>query len=678
MNYEMGKSIMNKSIDKLVALLYLDNNYDVTRTDVICKYIYSIFVDSENIYMCEDEISKRIEHNFYVTIHHKEITSVLQDLVYELDCSESKDGKVFKLKKDIYDELCKSTCNSNTEVFIKAFYDEECENTQHSYEYVYNTIYRFIYDLFVKKLDAFSHLLKAKIDSQYFTEHTNFNQFDSNQINLINKFLNYDNDNKDEVIFGVACYALEYCLFMSNKNSKELFIQHISEKSFYLDTNILYRIIGINGMRRKNRTQTFLKKCIETGQKLFVSRYTYNEFMQSVKYHIENIMLQGGKRVNPRIYEELFSDGDIEKFYHQWASLNSSRTIENFYAYIESELLSFIEIYSVELDEMDYKRDKVFMNNCDEYKKLLIDNLNKEEHSAEHDACLLSVIEKRREYKLGDVISTKYFFISTDYNLKIWDDKVAEYINVPRVFYPDQWLNLILRFMSRTTDDIKSFISFLNLSVNNKNIDSRIFSRIVTGITQITEDFEAQKYIMDSLLKKNFEMFDVKNDIMEQSKKISKVYFDEFLDEQRQKTKELEERVKLIEGRKKHSEQEAVGKITTLQADLDDYRKRDEMLKVKLDTSYRKKYKLKAIWALIPSAIVAYLVLCVIQIFPQLPNILIFINSFVSIDYIDIYYTLYYGTIVISASVMIGLIKHYLLNIEKQQEYVQKMISKDN
>src|SRR5690606_26186700 len=77
---------------------------------------------------------------------------------------------------------------------------------------------------------------------------------------VINEFLVWDNNDKNKAIFDIASYALEYCMISNNGNGAHIQLNNLKNKIFYLDTNVIYRALGINGESRQNRTTTFLNK----------------------------------------------------------------------------------------------------------------------------------------------------------------------------------------------------------------------------------------------------------------------------------------------------------------------------------------------------------------------------------------------------------------------------------
>ena len=70
---------------------------------------------------------------------------------------------------------------------------------------------------------------------------------------------------------------------------------------------------------------------------------------------------------------------------------------------------------------------------------------------------------------------------------------------------PSQWMSLLLRYQTRTTDDFKSFVSFLNLPIPEKQISSENIHNVLAGISEVTSSFEHQTYIVEQLVSQGFD-----------------------------------------------------------------------------------------------------------------------------------------------------------------------------
>ncbi len=63
----------------------------------------------------------------------------------------------------------------------------------------------------------------------------------------------------------------------------------LHSKEIYIDTNIIFRALGINGESLKSVMIAFLKKCCQARIKVKISRFTKNEFDNTIDHYISKI-----------------------------------------------------------------------------------------------------------------------------------------------------------------------------------------------------------------------------------------------------------------------------------------------------------------------------------------------------------------------------------------------------
>lgn len=666
---------MFRSIEKMAALLYLDNNYEISRSDIVNKYLEGIFVVLENVSMAVDEISTRIEDEFKVVISESEISDAIEKYTNEYKILKMEDDEyAYSLKESYYQDLQNATEGNLLDRFISDFIDKN-ETIDAEPDHVKDIIWKFLYELFGKKIDGFSHLIGKEIDySKFEIESLNLS---SDERRIINEFLNYNNPEKDRAIFNIACYALEYCLFVSNLDSKSIIDEKLTQKTFYLDTNILFRALGINGERRERRTRTFLRKCISTGQKLSITNCTLIEFSKSIEYHCNAILGHHGKKVNSKIYHDVFEDGDVEGAYYDWAESRINAKPEMFQSTIDAKLRSLIKEFNIHIDEYEYAVEKDFQTKYEQIKAEMKHDIDKDLKNIVHDAFDLQVITQLRENYDKDILSTEYFYISTDYTLKVWDDSRAGYVRTPRIFYPDQWLTLLIRFSERSVDDIKSFISFVNLSINHPVMDGRRFNRIVSGIVEITEDFKTQREIVEAMIATSFSVF--QNAKLDDYESISSNFSHNFVDERISNTRNENEELKNtvnglsdeVDSIKRQFEDE---KNKAARNAEDKERAEVELRKLKTD-GLKSVYKKKCLPWILVLVFQLYVLASATQIYGENYNLYNILIEWAAEDTWKIKIVNSVTMAIILALAGTALIIHgYVLNEEKQMNYVNTML----
>lgn len=131
------------------------------------------------------------------------------------------------------------------------------------------------------------------------------------------------------------------------------------------------------------------------------------------------------------------------------------------------------------------------------------DAINGNVNAYDFDAKNILLLENLRGLKNNSIFDTKQFFLSMDQSLRRWDFNRGN--SAPLIIIPSQWMSLLLRYQTRSTDDFKSFVSFLNLPIPEKQISSENIHNVLAGISEVTSNFEQQSYITDQLILQGFE-----------------------------------------------------------------------------------------------------------------------------------------------------------------------------
>ncbi len=161
------------------------------------------------------------------------------------------------------------------------------------------------------------------------------------------------------------------------------------------------------------------------------------------------------------------------------------------------------------------------------------------------DARNMHWIECVRNGNNIDVASTKYYFVTSDQKLQSWDRTHS--VNQPLTLLPSQWMGLILKYVSRSSDDYKSFVSFMNLPKDNSVISEDELQSVMAGISEMTEEFSKQESIIESLVEIKFGDI-LKGNIQENAKAYAKDRLEnEFEKQLEEKEKERLEQTKLHE-----------------------------------------------------------------------------------------------------------------------------------
>lgn len=342
---------------------------------------------------------------------------------------------------------------------------------------------------------------------------------------------------------------------MTNQKNTSLNVQNLKNKSFYIDTNIIYRAIGLNGDNLKTRAHLFLSKFKEVGEKIVISQSTYVEFVDTIDYYIGKIDKAQRPKVRSQVISEFINEDSVFLYYHKWCIGRQNRNTQFFRDWIMSEFDTLRTKYEVEQDS-NYPFDK-------EARKKDIDDYVSSIHgydpdkpitSAEYDAENVLWVEEKRKGCTDDIYQAKAFLLSSDNGLRRWDYQ-RNYRRVPIVMSPSQWLSIILHYVERTSDDYKSFISFLTMNVRTEVWPIEMLTSVISGIAEATNDIEQQQNLVRNFIERNtFDEMVKKSakELEQEAEKFAKTELEKRIeileDNQAKSDKSLEETKKALAG----------------------------------------------------------------------------------------------------------------------------------
>ena len=285
-----------------------------------------------------------------------------------------------------------------------------------------------------------------------------------------------------------------------------------------------------------------------------ISQSTYLEFIDTIDYYIGKIDNSLRPKVQSRVISEFISEDSIFHYYHRWCIGRVNRDTSYFKDWIMSEFDSLCKKYEITHEiNYPYNKDEQKDNISTYVSGILQSDLEKPETSAMYDAENILWVEERRKGCSDDIYQAKAFLLSSDNKLRRWD-YLRNTHRVPIVMSPNQWLNIILHYIERTSDDYKSFVSFLTLNVRTNALPLDLLSVIVSGIAETTSDIEQQQTLVRNFIERNTfdEMAKMSTENLEnEAKEFAKT--------------ELEKRIEELESKQKGQEQKLAQAHKTIQ-----------------------------------------------------------------------------------------------------------------
>lgn len=550
----MGMNVNEKSLFRLAALVYGNAVDDIHTNDTLLAILESALIDAHNRPMQKNEVISNVLENYGVIITEEELSRIISKNSRLFRIEKRDSGNYISVEDDVFVEL-QGKMSRNIDFYIELYIKTFKHNDS-----IRDAIYKFMYELTTTNITSYRKMLGSgsEIDvcseSMITVDQTLFSEAEKS---AIHDFLTWENAEKDSAVTNIILCCLEYCVVVSGDRVNELAKKHLKKRYAYLDTNIIFRALGINGSHRKEVTRAFLSKCRQAGIHLLVTSYTLREFWDTMNYYIQQAIKLPADNVYLGAYEEL-CDYNVYSFYYDWKHTHTTLPQKMFWSYLKSAIESIIDEYSIEEDKSNIFAPEV-QKRIDEYDKA-IRQIKDEDPcydqpyytSNKHDAIMVCIAEQKRAEVCKADIKADCMVATSDKQLRYWDYARAK-DTVPLVVYPSQLFALLIKLCGRSTNDMKSFVSFINIKPAIKQIPISKANAILSAIGTITDDFKTQRLLVSSVFDDEFQKVIVsakdETELFEMSKIHAQKVIDQKLEQQEARIVATEQRVTALQGK---------------------------------------------------------------------------------------------------------------------------------
>lgn len=505
--------------------MILENQGNTTLDKYLCKITEFILYDSDESAMSLTELSRAINDRFHLQFDVLEIENAIKNKgkgrIHVFNHKYSLEPKVsnqISSKSDLVEQL---------KVYIREFIKIYEYNI--SEEYLLQLMLGFLYFSFNSSVKNFENIIHIKSmrenvnNNQGTLNSPEFNPSSDDTI-LINTFISWDNNDKNKLLYTIVACSYEYCMITTKKNpaiSKKIF----NGKRFYLDTNIIFRMAGINKDERRIVIKSFVEKCNEVGIKLLYTNEVFDELYRVIDGQVNYIksLTFGQVPVDANIVQTLndpYENNDFYSIYCNWCKEPQNKY--NDYLSFRNHLIRLINDTITTFDMVNipnYKNSKdsttfsMLSNGLKEYKAKRRPVRLPSDASIQTDINNLMYVSSLKPKEARSLWQINDYIVSADQLFVNWSKN--QYTGIPTVMIPSVWLSIILKVSGRaTSDDYKSYCAFMTLrqhraseddiSINpltlfkilaektvEKNIKERIILEIKTNISEYnfsTED----------------------------------------------------------------------------------------------------------------------------------------------------------------------------------------------
>ncbi len=541
-----------KNIFRFAATLFAETSDTFSATESRLQMIKCIFVNVKNEPLSLLAIVEKLQTVFGFLASEEEIDDTIKKSKKVFQTIFVDGTEWYKLLDSVLSETIKAQENG-IEAFIDKFIQE---NKIEKSDCCKKAIYKYLYELTTTNINAYRVLIRSKAGLSYSEKDLSIDvsYLSLEEQNYVNKFVSWDDQKKNITLTNLVFACLEYCLLINGDKPNRLLIDSIRKREIYLDTNIIFRALGINGILHKNTVNSFLKKCKQAGLKMIVLHSTRKEFFDTIDFFIDQIRRFPRGNIYSGAYEQL-SDYSAFSFYEDWRQTHPAMSLIYFKLQIKSLYEAMVKKYGIldnELIPSSLFNSEDFIRIRNEYassirhtKDTIRDRYNSDDDFVyssrdNHDAIIITWIENRRNTVDNE---SDVFFVSSDKILRYWDMARTQN-DYPVVIYPSQLFLVLLKTCGRSSDDFGSFVSFININPQRPQLSAEKANVIISGISSITEDIRTQKLLVSAICDGEYQ------DVLQSSREDSELYkeIQSICQNYLQKElKEKEERIKKLE-----------------------------------------------------------------------------------------------------------------------------------
>ena len=236
---------MQKDLFRLAASIYSESSDVVSDSEIQTQIIRCMFVARENEYLTKSEIISNLLDIYKYHISEDEVDAVIRKSRGVFQSVLIDECRAYRLTSQAYAESVEMQKNSIDD-YIDQFIDEKQISEP---EKCKNAIHIYLYELTTTNINSYRVLLSGKDGTQFTSGELSVDVSDLNDTEkqLVHDFLSWENAAKNSALGNLVYCCLEYCLLINGDSPNRLLNGVIKDREIFLDTNIIFRALGING-----------------------------------------------------------------------------------------------------------------------------------------------------------------------------------------------------------------------------------------------------------------------------------------------------------------------------------------------------------------------------------------------------------------------------------------------
>lgn len=504
----------NQDFKRVVLSLIFELIYENSNQDLLTDEIYRAIVNKSN---------EPIEKDFFDTLIANSKSFVV---------TNTESDSLVRLSTEKFIEVENSISEFSIEPSIINFlsakgYDEQLK------EVIINILYQSIYE----NIYAFN---PSNIES--LVPDIIKGNFEQKELDIFNEFLEFDDPIKNRRLYNQFVKAIEFAILTSGKGVKKFTESIYIDKVYILDTNIIFRMLGVGGIERQETINKLIESCIKQGVKFEYTFNTYQELINTLESSINKISKAEQSR-KAEIIQELVAEAPHffnDDFIIQYSRLKNERKInspEQYALELKARFKKLCNDYNIDQANHSIKLETyeigLFANKLiSERKKITSYRYSLKQ--ARVDAFNVLYVRKRRGNNNFNYSEVKSFYLTTDRGLnKILSDSPE--VIIPATILPSQLFAIHNPLTDNSEEvDYENFFRFIKRRTSEFKHRGRDVFSFIQQAQVYTTDKEEIKSLIVAFTDERYSSSKVEvvnENVLIKFKDFAKTYFDNRLSE---------------------------------------------------------------------------------------------------------------------------------------------------
>ena len=431
------------------------SNFKKIIISLSCEFLYAF--DNKEVEL--KDIYSYVNNDMKINVEYDYFCEAIKNSK-NFEMSQVDSDIILKLTTEKYSQIYERIKEHSIETYVREFVEKRgYENNiqQAILEILYHSIYENINSF---AIDNIRSILPHNIQEKH----------SQSEIDAFNAFLEDSAYEKNTALYNVFLKAIEFAIITSGKGIKEFSKDIFSGKTYLLDANIIFRLLGIGGDERKDSLIKLIKSCKTQGVNFEYSAQTLQELNRKLEQSVKNFQ-SAEQKGQIAILGELASQNQTifnNGFVLHYSLLRKSGIVKNPSMYelkLKSDFRNLCTTLGITLSDgrvrIDSSEKSKLSSKLIKEKKEINEYNRYAASAADVDAHNILYVRAKRGHNNYNFSDVKSFYLSTDRTLNTILGK-SDRVNIPETILPSQ-LFILHHPISETSEgvDYELFLQFL-------------------------------------------------------------------------------------------------------------------------------------------------------------------------------------------------------------------------